>query len=64
MEQTDAGSDFPRGGARPDRPDGSLRQGADPRLKEPAMFEPVLGLIVAILLGIYLVFALLNPERF
>jgi K+-transporting ATPase KdpF subunit len=31
---------------------------------EPKMFEPVLGLIVAVLLGIYLVFALLNPERF
>jgi len=28
------------------------------------MFEPLLGLIVAVLLGIYLVFALLNPERF
>ncbi|MGO8739311.1 K(+)-transporting ATPase subunit F [Rhodoblastus sp.] len=28
------------------------------------MFEPILGLIVAVLLGIYLVFALLNPERF
>ncbi|WP_374546398.1 K(+)-transporting ATPase subunit F [Rhodoblastus sp.] len=28
------------------------------------MFEPILGLVVAVLLGIYLVFALLNPERF
>ncbi|WP_298428461.1 K(+)-transporting ATPase subunit F [Rhodoblastus sp.] len=28
------------------------------------MFEPILGLIVAVLLAIYLVFALLNPERF
>ncbi|MDI9848680.1 MULTISPECIES: K(+)-transporting ATPase subunit F [unclassified Rhodoblastus] len=28
------------------------------------MFEPILGLIVAVLLGVYLVFALLNPERF
>jgi len=28
------------------------------------MLEPLLGLIVAIGLGAYLVFALLNPERF
>jgi len=28
------------------------------------MFEPILGLVVAVLLGVYLVFALLNPERF
>ena len=46
------------------RAGGALRQSLDPRLKEAAMFEPLLGLIVAILLGIYLVFALLNPERF
>ncbi|MGO9391553.1 K(+)-transporting ATPase subunit F [Rhodoblastus sp.] len=28
------------------------------------MFEPLLGLAVAIGLGVYLIFALLNPERF
>jgi len=28
------------------------------------MFEPILGLVVAIGLGAYLVFALLKPERF
>jgi len=28
------------------------------------MFEPILGLAVAIALGAYLVFALLKPERF
>jgi len=28
------------------------------------MFEPILGLVVALALGAYLVFALLKPERF
>jgi len=28
------------------------------------MFEPLLGLAVALGLGAYLIFALLNPERF
>jgi len=28
------------------------------------MFEPLAGLIVALLLGIYLVYTLLNPEKF
>jgi K+-transporting ATPase KdpF subunit len=28
------------------------------------MFEPLLGLAVAIGLGVYLIVALLNPERF
>jgi K+-transporting ATPase KdpF subunit len=30
----------------------------------PAMSEPVIGFIVAVLLGCYLVFALLHPEKF
>lgn len=29
-----------------------------------AMFEPLAGLIVAALLGIYLVYTLLHPEKF
>jgi len=28
------------------------------------MFEPLLGLAVALGLGVYLIIALLNPERF
>jgi len=28
------------------------------------MSEPIIGLIVAVLLGAYLVFALLHPEKF
>jgi K+-transporting ATPase KdpF subunit len=28
------------------------------------MFEPLLGLAVAVGLGVYLIFALLSPERF
>ncbi|WP_431307787.1 K(+)-transporting ATPase subunit F [Cypionkella aquatica] len=28
------------------------------------MFEPILGLIVAIALGIYLIFTLIAPEKF
>jgi len=28
------------------------------------MFEPLAGLIVAVLLGIYLVYTLVNPEKF
>jgi K+-transporting ATPase KdpF subunit len=33
-------------------------------LKEARMFEPLLGLAVAIGLGIYLLVTLLKPERF
>jgi K+-transporting ATPase KdpF subunit len=33
-------------------------------VKEVTMFEPLLGLAVAIGLGVYLIVALLNPERF
>jgi K+-transporting ATPase KdpF subunit len=63
-ERAHVGCHLPRRGPWPDRRDDSLRQISDPRLTEPKMFEPILGLIVAVLLGIYLVFALLNPERF
>ena len=31
---------------------------------EPAMLEPVFGLIVALALGVYLLVTLLRPERF
>ncbi len=58
------GCHLPRRGPRPDGRDDSLRQSPDAGLTEARMFEPILGLIVAVLLGIYLVFALLNPERF
>ncbi|MGO9428024.1 K(+)-transporting ATPase subunit F [Rhodoblastus sp.] len=43
---------------------GALRQSPDAGLREISMFEPLLGLAVAIGLGVYLIFALLNPERF
>jgi K+-transporting ATPase KdpF subunit len=33
-------------------------------VREVAMFEPVAGLVVALGLGLYLVVALLKPERF
>jgi K+-transporting ATPase KdpF subunit len=33
-------------------------------MREVMMFEPLLGLAVAIGLGVYLIVALLNPERF
>jgi K+-transporting ATPase KdpF subunit len=33
-------------------------------VREITMFEPLLGLGVAIGLGVYLIVALLNPERF
>jgi K+-transporting ATPase KdpF subunit len=33
-------------------------------VRRASMFEPVLGLVVALGLGAYLIFALLNPERF
>ena len=32
--------------------------------EERSMFDPILGLIVAIALGVYLVATLLKPERF
>jgi K+-transporting ATPase KdpF subunit len=32
--------------------------------KEREMYEPIIGLCVAILLGVYLVYALLHPEKF
>jgi K+-transporting ATPase KdpF subunit len=63
-ERAHVRGDFPCRGPWPDRRHDPLRQSTDARLTEPKMFEPILGLIVAVLLGIYLVFALLNPERF
>jgi K+-transporting ATPase KdpF subunit len=41
-----------------------LRQRAQKRLGEGEMFEPLLGLAVAVALGIYLLITLLKPERF
>jgi K+-transporting ATPase KdpF subunit len=32
--------------------------------KEVSMFEPILGLVVALLLGFYLLFTLIHPEKF
>jgi K+-transporting ATPase KdpF subunit len=29
-----------------------------------AMYEPIIGLCVAVLLGVYLVYTLLHPEKF
>jgi K+-transporting ATPase KdpF subunit len=39
-------------------------QNSSPAPEGGSMFEPLLGLVVAIGLGVYLVVALLNPERF
>jgi K+-transporting ATPase KdpF subunit len=33
-------------------------------LRSNAMYEPIIGLGVAILLGAYLVYTLLHPEKF
>jgi K+-transporting ATPase KdpF subunit len=33
-------------------------------LREGRMFEPLLGLAVAVALGVYLLITLLKPERF
>jgi K+-transporting ATPase KdpF subunit len=33
-------------------------------LKELDMVEPLIGLVAAILLGVYLVYTLLHPEKF
>jgi K+-transporting ATPase KdpF subunit len=32
--------------------------------EEAPMFEPILGLVVALALGLYLVFTLIHPEKF
>lgn len=32
--------------------------------RERMMFEPIIGLGVAVLLGVYLVYTLLHPEKF
>jgi K+-transporting ATPase KdpF subunit len=37
---------------------------ADVFERSDAMFEPIIGLCVAVLLGVYLVYTLLHPEKF
>ncbi|VTZ28076.1 ATPase (modular protein) [Methylocella tundrae] len=41
-----------------------LRARSQPHLMEGFMFEPLLGLAVAVALGVYLLITLLKPERF
>jgi len=46
------------------RPDGGLRHGSPSALRRRAMIEPIFGLIVAVGLGLYLLYTLLRPEKF
>jgi K+-transporting ATPase KdpF subunit len=46
------------------RPDGSLRQRLRPIVRRNAMVEPIIGLIVGVSLGVYLLYTLIRPERF
>jgi K+-transporting ATPase KdpF subunit len=41
-----------------------LRARSQPHLTEGSMLEPILGLVVAVALGVYLLITLLKPERF
>ena len=51
-------------GARVLRSDEPLRLRLRTALKETFVFEPVIGLAVAALLAVYLVYTLIRPERF
>ena len=44
--------------------DGGLRHGPQAPLRRRAMIEPIFGLIVAVGLGLYLLYTLLRPEKF
>lgn len=50
--------------ARVVRLDGRVRERLRQAVEEPVMIEPVLGLVVAVGLGVYLLYTLLHPERF
>ncbi|VTZ48057.1 ATPase (modular protein) [Methylocella tundrae] len=55
---------LPRFGLRLHRIAVRLRARSQPHLMEGFMFEPLLGLAVAVALGVYLLITLLKPERF
>ena len=44
--------------------DDRLRRGSPSALRRPTMIEPIFGLIVAVGLGLYLLYTLLRPEKF
>jgi len=44
--------------------DGRVRRGSTWALRRPTMIEPIFGLIVAVGLGLYLLYTLLRPEKF
>ena len=44
--------------------DGLLRNGLAATVKESVMSEPIIGLVVAIGLGLYLLYTLIHPEKF
>jgi K+-transporting ATPase KdpF subunit len=46
------------------RPDGPLRRCLRPIVRRIAMTEPIIGLIVGISLGVYLLYTLIRPEKF
>ena len=60
----DARSRVPAASAGRLRLDGGLRCLVRETLRGNAMTDPILGLLVAIGLGVYLVFTLLRPEKF
>jgi len=47
-----------------DRAHVALRRRLPPSLKERAMVEPIIGLLVGVLLGAYLLYTLIYPEKF
>ena len=44
--------------------DGVLRHGPAANLRRATMSEPIIGLVVAVLLGLYLLYTLIRPEKF
>jgi K+-transporting ATPase KdpF subunit len=59
-EAPDAGYRVLRAWPRADGPHGGLCR----RAEEIAMFEAILGLVVALALGVYLIITLIAPEKF
>jgi K+-transporting ATPase KdpF subunit len=50
--------------ARPDPATRHARRGGTPDAAGSGMLDPLIGLLVAVALAVYLVYALLRPERF
>lgn len=61
QEKSHGGFDFRRSWFGTDRADGRLCHCAETGL---SMFEAILGLVIAVALGIYLIITLIAPEKF